>query len=177
MATIPFSEANVAFRVYNENQDLLGIATLELPDIQYMTESLNGSGLGGEIETPVLGLTQSITVKATFMSQTTLALTMMDWTRSQLYECKSALQIGDPSTGGRDSIAYHVNFIGRLKGHTLGSLELGKKHENALEFEVTRLEVFYDSTEKLVIDKMQFIHRVNGKDLWAGVRSQIGLSV
>ena len=170
-------EANIAFRVYNNNNSFLGLATLELPDIQYMTETLNGAGLLGEIETPVIGLTQSMTVKMTMTSANHIVFDTMDWTESRLYECYSSEQVGNTTDAKRKEVSYRINFAGRVKGHTLGSLELGKKHENELEFEVFRLEVFWDNQEKLVIDKMNFIHRVNGTDLMAGTRNNLGLSV
>lgn len=42
---------------------------------------------------------------------------------------------------------------------------------------MTRLEVLLDGEEKLLIDKLNFIHRVNGTDLLATVRAQMGLNV
>lgn len=171
------SEQNIAFRVYNNGNDFLGTATIEMPEISYITETLNGAGLAGEIESPVIGLTQSMTMTMTFTSVIHNVFDVLDWSQSQLYECYSALQISDPTTGIRDSVPYRINVIGRVKTDTLGTLEQGKKHGNEIELEVTRLEVFLDNEEKLVIDKLNFIHRVNGVDKLGTVRQQLGLSV
>ena len=59
----------------------------------------------------------------------------------------------------------------------MGSLEQGKKRGNEMEFEVTRLELYLDDEEKLIVDKLNFIFRVNGDDKLASVRQQMGLSV
>jgi P2 family phage contractile tail tube protein len=171
------TEQNVAYRVYYQGKDLLGIATLEMPQIQYITETLNGSGIAGEIESPVIGLTQSMTCKMTFTSATPDVFDALDWTVQPLFECYSALQVVDESTGIRDSVPYRVNMISRPKTMPLGSLEQGKKHGNELELELTRLEVLLDGQEKLLIDKLQFMHRVNGTDLLTKVRGQMGLNV
>ena len=40
-----YSEQNVAFMVYWQGKTFLGMAKLDLPEIQYITETLNGSGL------------------------------------------------------------------------------------------------------------------------------------
>ena len=55
-------------------------------------------------------------------------------------------------------------------------MKQGKKHGNDLELEVTRLEILLDGEEQLLIDKINFIHRVKGNDLLAAVRVQMGLN-
>ena len=171
------TEQNIAFRVYYQGTDLLGLATLEMPQIQYITETLNGAGIAGEIESPVIGLTQSMTCKMSFTSATSNVFDSLNWTLQPLFECYSALQYVDESTGIRDSVPYRINMIGRPKSMSLGSLEQGKKHSNEEELELTRLEVLLDGKEKLLIDKLQFTHRVNGVDLLQSVRVQMGLNV
>lgn len=171
------SEQTVAYRVYHKGTDYLGIATIELPQVQQMTETLSGSGIAGEIENPTIGITQSMTAKLTFTSATPEFMKPLDWTESTLWECYSALQVSDDATSVRSSIPYQINFLGRAKSYPLGTLEQGKKHGNEVELEVTRLEVLLDGTEKLMIDKLDFIYRVDGVDLLKDVRSQIGLNV
>ena len=171
------SEQTVAFRVYWQGRDFLGMATLEMPEVSYITETLNGAGIAGEVESPVIGLTQSMTMKFSFTSATHPPFDSLDWTQQPLFECYSALQVADPSTGVRSSVPYRINVVGRPKSLSLGSLEQGKKHGNEEELEVTRLEVYLADEEKLVIDKMHFVHRVNGNDLLATARQQMGLNV
>uniref|UniRef100_UPI00272AE537 phage major tail tube protein n=1 Tax=uncultured Desulfovibrio sp. TaxID=167968 RepID=UPI00272AE537 len=149
----------------------------ELPQVQQMTETLSGSGIAGEIENPTIGITQSMTVKLSFNSITKEVFKTLNWTETALWECYSALQVSDDATSVRDSIPYQINFLGRAKSFPLGSLEQGKKHGNEVEMEITRLEVLLDDTEKLLIDKLAFIYRVDGTDLLQQVRSQIGLNV
>lgn len=170
-------EQTVAYRVYHQGNDLLGVATIELPQLDYMTEPLSGSGIAGEIENPTIGITQSMTAKLSFISPTQEVFNSLDWTQTALYECYAALQVSDEATSVRSSVPYRVNFLGRTKSFPLGSLEQGKKHGNEVELELTRLEILLDGIEKLMIDKLAFIHRVNGTDLLKTVRSQMGLNV
>lgn len=171
------TEQSVAFRIYHKGSDYLGVATVELPQLQYMTETLSGSGIAGEIENPTIGITQSMTAKLSFTSMTNEAFKALNWNETALWECYSALQVSDDATGVRDTVPYRLNFLGRVKNFPFGSLEQGKKHGNELEMELTRLEVLLDGQEKLLIDKLNFIHRVNGVDLLKNVRSQTGLNV
>ena len=145
-------EQTLSFRIYHDGTDQIGVATIDLPELSYMTESLSGAGIAGEIDSPTLGMTESMTLKMSFNSVYPEIYNMLDWTRSNLFEC-------------------------RAKSFPLGSLEPGKKQGNEQELEVTRLEVLLDGEEKLLIDKLNFIHRVNGTDLLATVRAQMGLNV
>lgn len=171
------SEQTVAYRIYHKGSDFLGVATIELPQVQQMTETLSGSGIAGEIENPTIGITQSMTAKLSFTSITQEVFKALNWTETALWECYSALQVSDDATSVRDSIPYQINFLGRAKSFPLGSLEQGKKHGNEVEMEITRLEVLLDGKEKLMIDKLAFIYRVDGTDLLQQVRSQTGLNV
>lgn len=170
-------EQTISFRVYHDGTGQIGVATIDLPELSYMTESLSGAGIAGEIDSPTLGMTESMTLKMSFNSVYPEIYNMLDWTRSNLFECYAAVQMSDPATSMRTSVPLRVNIVGRAKSFPLGSLEPGKKQGNEQELEVTRLEVLLDGEEKLLIDKLNFIHRVNGTDLLATVRAQMGLNV
>ena len=45
-------ERLVNFRVYNEGNDLLGVATVDLPSIEAMSDTVSGAGIAGEVESP-----------------------------------------------------------------------------------------------------------------------------
>lgn len=178
MSRMQMPEQTVSFRVYHNGTDLIGTATIELPELSYMTETISGSGVAGEIENPTIGITESMTTTLTFTSITDESFNALDWTQNQLYECYASVQVSDNSNAGlRTTVEYRVNVTGRAKTFPLGTLETGKKHENELELETTRLEVLLNGTERLLIDKLAFIHRVNGTDLLATVRAQMGMNV
>ena len=42
-------------RVYNNGTDLIGIADVDLPKLEPMTDTVKGAGVAGEIDDPVLG--------------------------------------------------------------------------------------------------------------------------
>ena len=54
MATNKIPEVLNDFRAYDENQtNMLGIASVEYPGISNLTQTVKGTGVGGEIEAPV----------------------------------------------------------------------------------------------------------------------------
>ena len=99
-------EQTVAYRVYHKGTDFLGIASVELPQVQQMTETLSGSGIAGEIENPTIGITQSMTCKLTFTSPVEQFAKPLNWTESALWECYSALQVSDDADSTWDSRLY-----------------------------------------------------------------------
>ena len=51
----------VNFRAYNSSNLIIGTTDLTLPKIEYMTETVKGSGIAGEVDLPTLGNTGHIT--------------------------------------------------------------------------------------------------------------------
>lgn len=43
-------ERLINYRVYNESNALLGIATVDLPEIQAMSDTVSGAGIAGEVD-------------------------------------------------------------------------------------------------------------------------------
>lgn len=171
------SEQTVAYNVYHAGRNLLGTATIECPQLQFLTEAISGSGIAGEIENPTIGMTQAMSAKLTFNSPMPEQFSTIDWNEPALYECYGALQTSDDATGMRDSVPVRMNLLGRPKSFPLGTWEQGKKQGNEVELELTRLEYLLDGEEQLLVDKLNFIFRVKGKDLFQKVRQQIGLNV
>lgn len=168
-------EQTIAFRAYFQGTDLLGVATIEMPQIQFLTETISGSGVAGEYESPALGMTQSMSVKLSWISQTRNFYRLLDATLPPLLELRASVQKEDEATGIRKAVPLLVTLLAHTKSSPLGSLETGKKHGNETEMEVLRLQVELDDEEMLLIDKLRYIHRVRGRDMLADVREHLGL--
>ena len=53
MSKIP--DKLIAYRAYKDGKDMLGIADVELPDIEAMSDTIKGAGISGEVDLPTLG--------------------------------------------------------------------------------------------------------------------------
>nr|WP_277424700.1 phage major tail tube protein [Desulfovibrio sp. ZJ369] len=131
----------MAFRAYYNGTDLLGVATIEMPEVSYITETISGSGVAGEYESPALGMTQSMTAKLSWISQTKNFYKLLDSTLQPLLELRASVQMEDEATGIRKAVPLLVTLLAHTKTSPLGSLETGKKHGNETEMEVLRLQV------------------------------------
>ena len=137
--------------------------------------SATASGVAGEYESPALGMTQSMSAKLSWVSQTREFYKLLDATLPPLLELRASVQQEDEATGIRKAVPLLVTLLAHTKSSPLGSLETGKKHGNETEMEVLRLQVELDGEEMLLIDKLRYIHRVRGKDMLANVREHLGL--
>ena len=162
-------EQTIAFRAYFQGTDLLGVATIEMPQIQFLTETISGSGVAGEYESPALGMTQSMSVKLSWISQTRNFYRLLDSTLPPLLELRASVQQEDEATGIRKAVPLLVTLLAHTKSSPLGSLETGKKHGNETEMEVLRLQVelngitTYSLREKSGIDS-KTIRRLRAND-------------
>ena len=97
-------EQTIAYRVYYGGTDMLGIASVEMPQVQYITETIGGSGVAGEYESPAKGMTQSMTAKLSFISQTTDFYKLFEPSEQNLLELYASVQQADTATSVRKEI-------------------------------------------------------------------------
>ncbi len=162
------------YRVYNDGNALLGIATVDLPDIAYMTDTLSGAGISGEIDTPVMGHIQSMQLTLHWRSvlQASLALLSTEGGTLTLMSSQQAVD-----TSNSHAVAKPLKIVVRYLPHTvgLGSLEPAASTDTTTELELTYIKIWEDDKEVIEVDKLNFICNVNGKDYLADVRKNMGM--
>lgn len=168
---IPDKLINAA--IYLDTNVLLGIATVTLPELSYMTESLEGLGIAGPVEIPVIGHFQNMTTSFSWNTITTEALTLLK-TKGHQLNIRASVQQYDAGTGKQ--IAQQVRLVMNVlpKKLSLGKTEAGKKMDNETELEVIYLKLWIGGDEVLEIDKINFICSILGEDMLAEVRQHLG---
>ena len=67
------------FNLYRNGSVLIGISgEVELPEVTNLTDTLEGSGTGGNLEVPVIGLTDTMDMKIPYTTLSKSAFAMMD---------------------------------------------------------------------------------------------------
>ncbi len=167
-------EKLINFRVYLDGKDQVGTADVQLPDLEAMTDTVKGAGIAGEIESPVLGHygSLSLTLNWRAITEDTMILTQP---KTHHLELRGAIQIKDAGSGTYSTQAqkYVVEAIPKKTG--LGKLDVATAQESSSEFECTYLKIFIDGSEKLEIDKYNFICVIDGVDFLAETRTALGL--
>lgn len=169
-------EQNIAFRVYANGKDLLGIANVELPELPNMTETIAGTGIAGEYESPALGSFSSMSIKLKWINQTEEFINLENPLIPLQLECRASQQRANQLTGSKIPVPVLITIWGSVKSSSLGSLETGKKGDNETEIEVMRLYHEIGGEQQLLIDKANMIFAVKGVDVLLPVRMNLGLA-
>ena len=169
----PIPDKLINASVYRGTDELLGTATVTLPEIAYMTESMQGLGLAGPVETPVLGHFQNMTAKITWNTVNRNAVSLL-MTESHQLNVRASVQRYDAGTGklSPQAVKLVMNTLPKKVG--LGKTEPGKKMDSENELEVMYLKLWIGGMELLEIDKLNFVCRILGKDQLADVRRHLG---
>jgi P2 family phage contractile tail tube protein len=158
---------------YAGGTELLGTANAELPSLEYITESLSGLGIAGELETPVIGHFKSLPFKFSWNVPNKQAVTLLASTTHHL-EVFGSIQHHDSGSGELVPEAVKVVLRGLPKKVGVGKVEAAKKMESETELECSYIKMWLGGEEVLEIDKFNFICRIMGKDMLDQVRRDLG---
>ena len=162
------------FNVYNDSaKKLIGISgELELPEMEAITDTLEGSGVLGEIEDPVTGQFSSMKMKIPFATLYEDMFSIMNTTKPPQLTLRASMQCMDPSTG--ETGYYPVKIVVRGKASTsnMGKVVKVKKMEPEVELEIIYIKIQINNKTVLELDKLNFKYVLNGVDMLAKIRSQ-----
>lgn len=170
----PVPERLINYRVYLEGNNLAGVATADLPDIEAMTDTVSGAGIAGEVDSPILGHFSSMGLTLTFRTITDDGIKLAGQ-KSHAIELRGSQQVYDAGNGSYETIPVRISVRGIPKRNGLGSLEVGSTTDSEVELELTYMKIFINNVERLEIDKYNFKYVVDGEDYLASVRDDLGL--
>lgn len=160
------------FNVYGNGHRYLGVAAeVTLPSFEYMTETIDGAGIGGEIEEAIEGSFGSLETETTFQN---IGQEYFDYiTQTGLVIYRGSMQMTDTASMTNDSQGIVVVTNGKVKSFDLGTLKKGGKGEPKVVRELTYCKVTIGGNTVLELDKYNLIWKLNGVDRLEKVRSQI----
>lgn len=167
-------EKLINFRCYLDGTDMLGVADVQLPPLESITETVQGAGIAGEIESPTVGHFGPMPLSFNWRTVTDDVVTLAKQ-KAHHIDMRGAIQSFDPKSGEHVTTPVKVVVRAKPKKVDLGKLAMGKGQENATEFECIYLKMWLDNKEKIEIDKLNFICVIDGEDQLAAVREALGL--
>ncbi len=168
-------EKLISFRVYKDAKDLIGVATVDLPEIQAMSDTVSGAGIAGEVDSPVLGHYQSMTCTLHWRSMEPEAAALAEQ-KAHALELRGSQQVYDAANGEYSTQPIRMVLRAIPKNFSLGSFEVGSAQEAETEFELTYLKILVSEKEVAEIDKYNYIAKFGGNDVLASVRKDLGLN-
>ena len=167
-------EKLVNFRVYDAAMNLLGLADVQLPSIEAMTETVKGAGIAGEFDSPTLGHYGSMTLGLNFRVATPQTLALAAPVAHAL-EIRGSIQAYNAALGIIQTQALKIVVRGIPKKSDLGKLAPGAPMETSVEFEVVYIKVFLGGVAYFEHDKLNDITVIAGVDHLAKVRADLGV--
>lgn len=151
--------------------ELVGIATVTLPDIENVTEEISGMGvdkfnevLGSEFNPLTFGMKfMGLTSNVGFSRGKTVSLVIT-----------SAISSYNKETHEEEQKKLVCSIKGKLQKRTGGELGRGNKNEPELEFSLTYYKLELEDTVLYEIDKFNKKAIVDGEDLYAPTSSILG---
>lgn len=167
-------EKLINFRVYQDGNDLLGVADAELPSFEYMSETVKGAGVAGEVESPTIGHFSKMSLKLNWRT-VTKSLVFLAKPIAHALDLRGAIQTYNASTGEYKITPLRVAVRALPKKAELGKMEMNSAGNGSNEFEVIYIKVDLDGVTLIEIDKYNYICIIDGVDYLAEVRKALGL--
>jgi len=166
------------YSIFKDGRRLIGIATVELPDLKNLEDNLKGSGIFGEIAMPVQSHFQPYSVKLNWQTIMDDAIfsTLQDGAQLDAW---SANQLHDSGTNKIIHMGWRYVMGTAPKAFNFGKLEVGVKGDVVTEYELISLRILRNDQIVLEIDKENAVCRwfdgVQLVDYARRIRQLIGL--
>ncbi|MDD4599621.1 hypothetical protein SDC9_04139 [bioreactor metagenome] len=167
-------EKLISFRVYEDGTDLLGVADVQLPSIEPMTDTVKGAGIAGEVDSPVLGHFGSMTLTLNWRTVTRPLISLAQQ-KSHSLDLRGAIQVYNAGTGEYVTQPLKVVVKAIPKKTDLGKLDIGSGGDASSEFEVVYIKITLSGEVMVEIDKYNYICNIQGVDYLSSVRAALGL--
>ena len=149
------------FNLYRDGNTLAGISgEVTLPDFEAISETISGPGILGEIDDPTLGHFGSQEMEIPFRAYTEDAFVMMNPGSNVNITLRGSIQV-TTSGGGVDYVGMRVVVRGK-QGGAMG---------NAVKLELTYIRIDLNGRNKVELDKLNSVYKLNGVDILAKARA------
>ncbi len=165
----------VNFEVYLKGTSrLLGMANVELPNIEYETIEMKGAGLMGTLTMPVRGNLNSLEMKLTWrtLEKAAAEITKHESISLSLY---SDQEHYDGGTGKFSDPSHHIEVVGVPKTLNLGKWEPSSTVDAETTLEVVTMTYRISNKTVLEFDKLNYVFKINGADQTAAYKKAVGL--
>lgn len=160
------------YAIYKDSKEYMGIAEVAMPDLGYLTQTITGAGIAGEIEAVMAGQLSAmeISLKHIVLTEQTVSLAAPISHKLELREAQQSLvQDGALSFSG---MKYVVKFV--TKSSSLGTLKSQSTSDPTTTGSVTYLAIYKDGKKLVEVDPLNYVCYIDGTDHLAKVRNALG---
>ena len=162
------------FMVYRDGRSLLGIASIQLPDLEPLNAEISGAGIMGSLPAVIEGHFGLLTMTYNFYTPFDGhdAFSAGEYTT---LDSRIAEQTHDSITMTKPIRADKVLCAGYVTKISPGTVQSGQQSTGSIDIGVTSYGLWLEGREILFFDKTNYVYRVNGVDRMGDVRRAIGM--
>lgn len=166
-------ETVIGFAVYEDATEHIGISEVTLPEISSITEEISGAGIGGKIDSVILGAIEAMSLTLNFRTVTNNAIKLQE-PRQHHIDLRAAQQQKDTVKGTTEVVSVKHILVVTPKKLNPGKVATATAAEVSGEYAVSYYATYINGKKKLEIDPLNYIYYVNGKDYLEDVRKALG---
>ena len=156
----------INFAVYEDSVEYLGMSKVTLPDVTFLTQSISGAGVGGNVEAVILGHLEAMTLGLEFRTTTPQSVHSIDLRVANQYE--------DPVAGTVEARKEKHIFVVVPKSTKGGTIAPATPTSGSGEYAGRYWATYINGKKVRELDPLNFICYINGVDYLAGVRAALG---
>ena len=166
-------ESLIDFKVYEDKNEYLGVAQVGLPDIAYITQTITGAGIAGNVEAVLIGMMDVMTTTMQFRSCTDAAAKLAKPIAHQI-DLRVAEQYWD-SVGGQ-RVVQADKYVMKIipKKTAAGNVTPASPADANGEYSTYYYAAYKDGKQLWEIDPHNYICVIDGVDYMAPVRKALG---
>lgn len=163
----------INFACYENSVEFLGLVEASLPDVSMLTQTVSGAGIAGNIETPIMGHVDTMTLGLSFQTTCDAAVKLNE-PRLHTIDLRAPQQVEDPTAGTIKTQEVKHIFVLVPTTFKGGKVAPASPTDGSGEYAVRYWAIYIDGVKKQEVDPMNNIFYVNGTDYLAGVRAALG---
>ena len=167
------TEAIINYAIYEDGSELLGTANVTLPDLAYLTQSIAGAGIPGNIEAVILGHIDAMTMSINFRTITDAAVSLSEPRRHKL-DLRVAQQKESSGQSNLQTDAVKHVLVVIPKTDKGGSVAPASVADAGGDYAVHYWATYINGKCVREIDPINNKFEINGTDYLKDVRSALG---
>lgn len=161
----------IAHKFFDNSEEVADNVSCQLPSLEFGTGEVKGAGILGTLDMPSSGQLNALTFSATMrsISKSSLSVASPGVHDIELRFSKDQFS----SIGSSIPVSTKIFVRGVFKKFDPGKVEDSSTMDGTIEYEVLRYRIVIDGEEVLLVDKVNYIYKVNGIDYMANVKAAL----
>lgn len=154
------------FNVYKDGEQQIGITNeMDLAEVAHKVATVEGAGIAGSYEVPVVGNFDSIKQTIPFRMLNPAMVDFIDPLKVQNLTLRGSIQVTDKQTGVSDYTGCRIVIKGRAVSFNPGQMRQAQTMNASVTIECMYLLFEVNGQEIFMIDKYNGKYNVNGVDV------------